>query len=219
MAHYLQELIRRYKAGTPQGIFSVCSANEFVIEALLEFGKKHGEVVLVEATCNQVNQFGGYTGMAPADFVKFVDGIGERVGFPKEKVLLGGDHLGPNPWKGEPKEEAMAKAEALVREYVRAGFTKIHLDASMHLGGDGSRSVPWIPLLLQNGLLGFARPEEGLPGTSCLCAPMLNGLCTSLARRCHAQWLCERKRGMNVTAPEDFHATVRLTRKPFLGTV
>ena len=50
----LQELIRRYKAGT-SGHFSVCSANEFVIEALLEFGKSTARLSLVEATCNQVN--------------------------------------------------------------------------------------------------------------------------------------------------------------------
>ena len=55
MAHYLQELVRRHKAGHPQGIFSVCSANEFVIEALLEYGKQNDLAVLVEATCNQVN--------------------------------------------------------------------------------------------------------------------------------------------------------------------
>lgn len=105
MAHYLQELIRRYKAGTPQGIFSVCSANEFVIEALLEFGKKHGEVVLVEATCNQVNQFGGYTGMAPADFVKFVDGIGERVAFLRRRCSWEGITSAPTLGRGSPKKK------------------------------------------------------------------------------------------------------------------
>ena len=31
----------------------------------------HGQRVLIEATCNQVNQEGGYTGMTPADFRRF----------------------------------------------------------------------------------------------------------------------------------------------------
>ncbi|HOM00691.1 MAG TPA: class II D-tagatose-bisphosphate aldolase, non-catalytic subunit, partial [Limnochordia bacterium] len=133
MGHYLRELIQKHKAGIRLGIFSVCSANEFVLESLLEFGRKHDQAVLIEATSNQVNQYGGYTGMVPRDFVEFVAGIAAKAGFPKDRVILGGDHLGPNPWRQEPAAEAMAKAEVLVQEYVRAGFSKIHLDASMHL--------------------------------------------------------------------------------------
>jgi D-tagatose-1,6-bisphosphate aldolase subunit GatZ/KbaZ len=56
------------------------------------------------------------------------------------RIILGGDHLGPNPWKSLPASEAMAKAKAMVEAYVRAGFGKIHLDASMALGSDGSLS-------------------------------------------------------------------------------
>ena len=33
-----------------------------------------GEALLIEATCNQVNHRGGYTGMTPAAFRAFVDG-------------------------------------------------------------------------------------------------------------------------------------------------
>ena len=148
MAHYLQKLVKRFKEGTPQGIFAVCSANEFVLASLMEFGRKHDAVVLVEATSNQVNQFGGYTGMVPVDFVNFVIGLAHRAGLPLDKLILGGDHLGPNPWRKEPAAEAMAKARVLVQEYVKAGFTKIHLDASMHLGDDGDRSVALPPELI-----------------------------------------------------------------------
>jgi D-tagatose-1,6-bisphosphate aldolase subunit GatZ/KbaZ len=56
-----------------------------------------------------------------------------------EKLLLGGDHLGPNPWRALPATEAMARAEAMVSEYVQAGFTKIHLDASMACDGDSAQ--------------------------------------------------------------------------------
>ena len=57
-------------------------------------------------------------------------------GLPAARLILGGDHLGPNPWRHEPAEAAMAKAETLVRSYAEAGFAKIHLDASMACAGD-----------------------------------------------------------------------------------
>ncbi|MDE7246155.1 MAG: class II D-tagatose-bisphosphate aldolase, non-catalytic subunit, partial [Oscillospiraceae bacterium] len=51
-------------------------------------------------------------------------------------VILGGDHLGPLLWQNEPEAEAMAKSEELVRQFVAAGFTKIHLDTSMKVADD-----------------------------------------------------------------------------------
>ncbi|MEZ5193531.1 MAG: class II D-tagatose-bisphosphate aldolase, non-catalytic subunit [Nocardioides sp.] len=36
------------------------------------------------------------------------------------------DHLGPNPWKHLPAEEALSRAARMVADYVAAGFTKIH---------------------------------------------------------------------------------------------
>ncbi len=56
-----------------------------------------------------------------------------------ERLILGGDHLGPNPWRALPAAEAMQRAETMVAEYARAGFGKIHLDASMACGGDPER--------------------------------------------------------------------------------
>ena len=56
------------QAGQPRGITSVCSAHPIVIEAALRAGKAAGSPVLIEATCNQVNQEGGYTGMTPAEY-------------------------------------------------------------------------------------------------------------------------------------------------------
>ncbi len=103
-----------------------------------------GMPVLIEATCNQVNQYGGYTGMTPVDFAQFVDGIANKVGFPKERLILGGDHLGPLAWAGEPAQNAMEKAKALVQSYVQAGFTKIHLDASVPCSDDRILSVEMI---------------------------------------------------------------------------
>ncbi len=132
----LLDLVQRHHAGQPAGIHSVCSAHPLVIEAAFETGLETMGPVLIEATSNQVNQDGGYTGMTPAAFRDFVFGIGDKVGFPRERILLGGDHLGPNCWQGEPAASAMAKSEVLIDQYVTAGFRKIHLDCSMSCAGD-----------------------------------------------------------------------------------
>jgi len=146
---YLDEILQAQKRGEAKGITSICSAHPWVLKAAMrqtsEVFAKHPEgaetsevlkVLLIESTCNQVNQFGGYTGMTPADFVRYVRGIAEENNFPFENIILGGDHLGPSVWQNEPAESAMQKSEVMVRDYVRAGFLKIHLDCSMHLGDD-----------------------------------------------------------------------------------
>src|SRR6516225_10071611 len=79
---------------------------------------------------------GGYTGMRPQDFLELVHRIADRAGLPRDRVLLGGDHLGPNPWQMLSAEAAMTRAEVLVADYVRAGFRKIHLDCSMACADD-----------------------------------------------------------------------------------
>ena len=130
------DLIKRHKTGQSVGIYSVCSAQPLVIEATLRHAKKSGGIALIESTSNQVNQFGGYTGMLPADFFQLVHRIATEVEFPIEKLLLGGDHLGPNCWQDLSPEEAMDKSDELIRQYVLAGFRKIHLDCSMSCSGD-----------------------------------------------------------------------------------
>ena len=117
-------------------ITSVCSAHPMVVEAALREAAAHGTAVLIEATCNQVNQEGGYTGMTPVAFRDQVHGIAEQVGFPREQIILGGDHLGPNPWRHLSAEHALARAEAMVAAYVAAGYEKIHIDTSMGLKGE-----------------------------------------------------------------------------------
>src|SRR6185312_15345142 len=108
-----------------------------VIEAALRHALlHHTPMVLFEATCNQVNQDGGYTGMRPAGFVEFVHAVADQVGLPRSRIVFGGDHLGPNPWPGLVADAAMDKAEAMVDAYVAAGFHKIHLDCSMACADD-----------------------------------------------------------------------------------
>lgn len=134
--HYLQKLVEAHGQGAAMGITSVCSAHALVIEAAFLDGAAGASPVLIEATCNQVNHEGGYTGMTPVDFRDFVLGIAARVGFDSERLILGGDHLGPNPWKHLPASQAMANAELMLEAYARAGFAKIHLDASMACQGE-----------------------------------------------------------------------------------
>jgi D-tagatose-1,6-bisphosphate aldolase subunit GatZ/KbaZ len=129
---FFDDLVANQKQGVIAGIPSICSAHPWVLRAALR-----GEgPVLIESTCNQVNQYGGYTGQTPMEFIAYVNRIAAENGFPAEKILLGGDHLGPSVWATENTNSAMTKAEELVREYVAAGYQKIHLDTSMHLGDD-----------------------------------------------------------------------------------
>jgi D-tagatose-1,6-bisphosphate aldolase subunit GatZ/KbaZ len=124
------------RLGHPIGIPSVCTAHETALRATLRRGSRTGITVLIEATCNQVNQFGGYTGLMPKDFMSLVRQMAVEEGLPGSRLILGGDHLGPNPWKKLPAEEAMDRASAMVADFVRAGFTKLHLDASMGCAGE-----------------------------------------------------------------------------------
>ena len=136
MSDILTGLATARRAGRPYGIASVCSAHPAVLRAALRRAAKSGGPVLIEATCNQVNQFGGYTGMTPADFVAFVEEIAREEGARRAQIVFGGDHLGPNPWRREPAEIALKKAADMVEAYVAAGFGKIHLDASMGCAGE-----------------------------------------------------------------------------------
>ena len=132
----LLQLIRRHKSGEAVGIYSVCSAHPWVLESALLLAKARHSAVLIEATSNQVNQFGGYTGMTPAQFRDALWAQADRVGLSRDRVWLGGDHLGPNAWQDRSADEAMQLAETLIHDYVSAGFRKIHLDCSMSCLGD-----------------------------------------------------------------------------------
>jgi len=142
-AGVLLEVAAANRAGARTGVYSVCSANRFVLEAALAKAVADDSIVLIESTCNQVNQFGGYMGMTPAGFRDYVLGLADATGCDRRRVILGGDHLGPHVWRAEPAARAMAKARDLVRDCVLAGYAKIHLDASMRLHGDpGAQASP-----------------------------------------------------------------------------
>ncbi len=132
----LQDLADLRRRGTPRGVTSVCSAHPAVLRAALRHGKATDSTVLIEATCNQVNHLGGYTGMRPNDFAALVSRLAMEEQCPEHLIVLGGDHLGPNPWRSLAAAEAMAEAGKMVEAYVAAGFRKIHLDASMGCRGE-----------------------------------------------------------------------------------
>lgn len=134
--HPLLQMIQKRKEGVRCGIPSYCSANRFVIETALRRAKEKRSPVLIEATANQVNQYGGYTSMRPKDFYGLVYKMAGAIGLPEEQLILAGDHLGPLTWQHLPAAEAMEQACQLVYEYGKAGFTKIHLDTSMKLADD-----------------------------------------------------------------------------------
>jgi D-tagatose-1,6-bisphosphate aldolase subunit GatZ/KbaZ len=140
----LREKIHSHRAGQPVGIYSVCSSHADVLRAAMRLQRQTQQALLIEATCNQVNPEGGYTGMTPQDFSAYVLELAREEDFPSQRILLGGDHLGPNPWQALPAAQALRKSERMVRAYAAAGFIKIHLDASMACGGEAPLSVEQI---------------------------------------------------------------------------
>ena len=136
MKHPMQEMMEKRRQGIKCGIPSYCTANELALEIALRRAKMLNQPVLIEATANQVNQYGGYTGMLPKDFYKLVLDMAAAIDLPEQMVILAGDHLGPLTWQNLPEAEAMEKSIELVYQYTRAGFTKIHLDTSMKVADD-----------------------------------------------------------------------------------
>lgn len=134
--HPIQEIVRQQKMGCKCGIYSCCSANEYVLRTVMERARSHHIPALIESTANQVDQFGGYTGMRPVDFYNYCYNLAHDTGLDSEMLILGGDHLGPLTWSAYPEKDAMANAVELVRQYVLAGFTKIHIDTSMRVASD-----------------------------------------------------------------------------------
>lgn len=150
--HPIESIIKKYKEGEHIGIFSNCSANEYVLRAVMRRCKRAGMPALIEATANQVNQEGGYTGQTPEKFYAWCHELARREGFDTADLILGGDHLGPLTWSKLSEIDAMENAETLVSEYVLAGFTKIHIDTSMRLGSDDKSTALSNEVIAERGV-------------------------------------------------------------------
>ncbi|MCI0521118.1 MAG: class II D-tagatose-bisphosphate aldolase, non-catalytic subunit [Chloroflexi bacterium] len=205
---YLDEIVAAQKRGEARGIPSVCSAHPYVLKQTLKVSETFRVSSLIEATCNQVNQFGGYTGMTPKNFVAYVREIADENNFPFENIILGGDHLGPNVWQNEPAESAMQKAEALIRDYVKAGFTKIHLDCSMRLADDPDGALDVEKIAQRAARLAKVAETSGAEWHSALRyvigteVPIPGGA-------------TEREETVSVTKVEDARQTIEVTREAF----
>lgn len=205
----LDSIIQSQKSGKPLGITSICSAHPLVLEAAFRHALITGKPVLVEATSNQSNQYGGYTEMQPADFVRFVHAIAEEIGFPLEKLLLGGDHLGPLPFSSEPAGVAMEKAKEMVRAFALAGFSKIHLDCSVSCADDRdlrpeimAQRTADLAVEVEKACL-----SEGIPAPRYVIGTEVPAAGGAKAG----------EEDLQVTRPEDAARTIELTRGAFLA--
>lgn len=160
MQNPLKEMVIKRQNGIFCGIPSFCCANKIVIEAILSQAQRFGDTPLIEATSNQVNQDGGYMDMTPQDFTDYVYHIADKLGISREKIYLGGDHMGPLPWVGLPAAEAMEKAKVLVSLCVKAGYKKIHLDTSMRLGDDSRTERLSDDVIAERGAVLYQACEE-----------------------------------------------------------
>lgn len=132
----IQQVVKAHRRGESVGLYSVCCSHPIVLSAAMRVAQQYDTLLLIESTSNQVDQFGGYTGMNPAQFRDYVHTLARECGFPEDRLVLGGDHLGPNAWQAFPAAEAMHHAETLIAAYASAGFHKIHLDCSMRCADD-----------------------------------------------------------------------------------
>jgi D-tagatose-1,6-bisphosphate aldolase subunit GatZ/KbaZ len=137
----LQDVVRRNRQSGKGGVYAVCSAHPHVIAAAIQQSIEDDSILHLESTSSQVNQFGGYIGQTPRQFAHSVQSAAQSAGLAPDRVLLGGDHLGPFPWRHEASSSALGKASELVRDCVRAGYVKIHLDASMRCADDENRGL------------------------------------------------------------------------------
>jgi D-tagatose-1,6-bisphosphate aldolase subunit GatZ/KbaZ len=203
------------KKGLGRGVYSVCSAHPLVLEAAMLQAKDDNAPVIIESTSNQVDQFGGYTGMTPLQFVNYVKDLARSTGFPPEQLLLGGDHLGPNAWQAEAAAEAMKKARDLVKAYIRAGYRKIHLDASMFCADDaGDRHKPMPDIIVAKRVVELCKAcEEVLPADTAETAKPFYVIGTEVPIPGGAR---SEEASVNPTVPEDIRQTLELTKKSFL---
>ncbi|MEG1491441.1 MAG: class II D-tagatose-bisphosphate aldolase, non-catalytic subunit [Oscillospiraceae bacterium] len=144
-----------------KGIPSYCTASKAVLRAVLRRAATNNQPVLVEATANQINQFGGYTGMQPKDYREMVLKLAEQVSCPPQLVIFGGDHLGPLVWNNLPEQEAMSRAETLVRLFAASGYSKLHLDTSMRLADDSQDQALSDEIIARRGATLYAAAMEG----------------------------------------------------------
>ncbi|MBL7006408.1 MAG: D-tagatose-bisphosphate aldolase, class II, non-catalytic subunit [Spirochaetia bacterium] len=211
----LIDIIQQNQNGEQKGVYSICSAHPVVLKASMQQALEDSSILLVESTSNQVDQYGGYTGMTPQHFVAYIHAMADETGFPKENLMLGGDHLGPNAWQDEPAAEAMDKARVLITEYVKAGYSKIHLDASMFCADDeGDRTKPLDDVVVAARAADLCAAAENTWKEFCSESPKpLYIIGTEVPVPGGAQ---EEEDTVHPTSPAAAAATLEITKKAFI---
>lgn len=208
----LPRIVAEHKAGDARGIVSICSSHPAVLDAAARHAAAIGAPLLVESTSNQVNQDGGYAGMTPAVFAEFLTRIGRSAGLSGDRILLGADHLGPYPWRLLPAAEAMHRARILAAGCVDAGYTKLHLDASMACAGDHD-DRPSKPLVAERTADLCAAAEDAhrrLPAAAGALYYVIGSDVPAPGGETDETAFPE------VTAPEDVEETIEITRRAFV---
>lgn len=202
---YLTDIVAAQKRGEALGITSLCTAHSAVLHAAMQ-GDGY---ILIESTCNQVNQYGGYTGMTPQDFVHFLHQTAAQQNFPPEHIILGGDHLGPNVWRREPSWAAMDKSAVMVQDYIQAGYQKIHLDCSMRLGDDPPGALN--PQVSARRAALLAKAAENARSQSGIAPLYVIGTEVPVPGGAHAD-----HEGVHVTQVADLAETLEVSRAAFI---
>ena len=210
--HPLKDLLNERAIRDVKGIVSICTANPRVLKACFSFYKDIKSPLVIEATANQVNQDGGYTGMIPETFKNFVYDLAKEADFPLERLFLGGDHLGPLTWSFLNEKEALEKSKVLVRDYVLAGFTKIHLDTSMRLADDSKTEMLSTDVIAQRGITLLQVCEDAYQERLKTVPDALQPVYI-IGSEVPIPGGAQEEEGIEVTKVEDFKHTVQVYRK------
>jgi len=138
MPERLLNLRDEHRRGLRRGLPSVCSSHPLVLRAAMDQALADGMPLLVGAPSDQVNHLAGFPVLLPRAYRDLVLALAAEAGLPPSRILLGGYHLGPGPWRHEEAGLAMELAGDLVEAFVAAGFRKLHLDARPSCQGDPS---------------------------------------------------------------------------------
>lgn len=215
MNHPLKEILINRRQNSIKGVVSLCTASPHVIAASMMRFKSTKSPLIIEATANQVNQDGGYTKMKPRDFASLVFDLAKDCDFPKERIILGGDHLGPLVWSKQDESTAMIKAEALIAAYVEAGFTKIHVDTSMKLGSDDPHQPLSIRTIAERGARLIRIAEEAYSVRRQQVKDAIEPVYI-IGSEVPIPGGAQEEEGIDVTSPNDFSQTIDTYRAVFV---
>ena len=215
MDNPLKEMVVKRQHGIHTGIPSFCCANKIVIEAILDQAQRFADTPLIEATSNQVNQNGGYMNMTPSDFTEYVYRIADKLKIARDKIYLGGDHMGPLPWVDRPAEEAMENAKVLVKLCVKAGYKKIHLDTSMKLGDDSKTERLADETIAERGAVLYQACEEAYQEMLKENPDEMHPVFVIGSEVPVPGGINDEDPGMEITDPRDFENTLMAYRKVF----